>query len=63
MQLSGVHSLRVHGPAARDRWTGQPGTAAVSDGPVPKSIISVLWQAAGPDKSAVLGRGWIPAAV
>lgn len=63
MQLPGVHSLRAHGSAARDRWIGQPGTAGVSNEPIPKSIISVLRQETGPDKSTVLGRGWIPVAV
>ena len=42
MQLSSIPCLRVHRPAARDRWAGGDGADAVSSGSVSKRAVPVL---------------------
>ena len=63
LQLPGVHSLRVHRSTARDRRTDGDRAKPVSDGSVSAGDVSVLWTEAGSAESAVLGGGWLCAAV
>ena len=63
MQLPGIPCLRVHRPAARDRWTGGDGADTVSSGSIPKRTVLVLREEEGSDERAVLGRRRIRAAV
>lgn len=57
--MPGIHRLRVHRPAARDRRAGRDGADAVPAGSVPECAVPVLWAAEGPDQGAVLGGGWL----
>ena len=55
--------MRVYGLAQGDRWTGDLGAKPVPARPVYQYAVPVLREAERPDKSAVLGRQRLRAAV
>lgn len=63
MQLPGIPGLRVHGSAARDRWSGGAGADTVQAGSIPERTVPVLRTAEGSDQRAVLGGGRLCAGV
>ena len=54
MQLPDISGLRVHGSAARDRWSGRDGTDAVPAGSIPERAVPVLRASEG----SVKGLYW-----
>ena len=55
MRLPSIPGLRVHGSAARDRWSGGAGADAVPVGSILKRAVPVLWASEGSPQRAVLG--------
>ena len=63
MRLPSIPGLRVHGSAARNRWSGGAGADTVQAGSIPERTVPVLRAAERSDQRAVLGGGRICAAV